>query len=89
MYEMVKCSGHRKPSYYTFFGNYCCVSYKRYIWTGHKKICGVDPCAALLINFSGVITTLVYTSGTVISKGFLTKSEGLIISLKKDKTDIL
>ncbi len=42
--------------------------------------------AALLINFSGVITTLVYTSGTVISKGFLTKSEGLIISLKKDKT---
>ena len=42
--------------------------------------------AALLINFSGAITTLVYTSGTVISKGFLTKSEGLIISLKKDKT---
>ena len=31
--------------------------------------------AALLINFSGAITTLVYTSGTVISKGFLTKSE--------------
>ena len=42
--------------------------------------------AALLINFSGAITTLVYTSGTVISKGFLTKSEGLIISLKKGET---
>ena len=35
--------------------------------------------AALLINFSGVITTLVYTSGTVISKGFLDKSKGLVI----------
>ena len=42
--------------------------------------------AALLINFSGAITTLVYTSGTVISKGFLTKSEGLIISSKRGKT---
>ena len=35
--------------------------------------------AALLINFSGVITTLVYTSGTVISKGFLAKSKSLVI----------
>ena len=41
--------------------------------------------AALLINFSGVITTFVYTTGSVISKGFLTKSKELVISGKKTR----